>query len=151
VEDDQIERAAELARSTPLSAAAIHREIRAESRQPISYRRIAAAVRSARQSPDVDRSATGLASRILTLLDRELAAAERNRGKVDLDRLDKIAATLRRIEPLQPKAEKERKAGLSALLPTEDQAESETDRRSDEPEGLSEAAPSIAAFAAQLR
>jgi hypothetical protein len=115
-----------IAETSTESAAQIHRELQAES-LGVSYestRRLVAQIRGGSARP-VDRSPSGMADRILSLLDRELVALERHRGKTDLDRLDKIAATLRRVEPIRPKAEKTRSSSLQHLLPTEEQQNGE--------------------------
>jgi hypothetical protein len=122
--DRRIEqRAAALASDPHLSAAEIHRRIRSGSDggEPIRIgyepvRRAVARLRWERR-PIGEETPAGLAARILTALDREMRRIEDRRGSVDLDRLDRIAATLRRIEPIRPKAEGKERSSLRSLLP----------------------------------
>jgi hypothetical protein len=68
-------------------------------------------VQSIRRAGEQDTRPTALASRMLRLLERELAALEAKRGgSLDLDRLDKLAATLRRLEPIRSQSEPKRQA-----------------------------------------
>jgi hypothetical protein len=53
-----------------------------------------------RRDGEIDVRPVALAGRMLRLLERELCAVE-GQGTVDLERLDKLAATLRRLEPLR--------------------------------------------------
>lgn len=124
IEDDQTRLAQTLARETPKTIAQIRRDVVAESGRPFSYRRARDAVRLARTRPlssaeRLDPSA--MADRIMRLLDRDLAGIEAASGRIDLERLDRIAATLRRIEPIRPKAEGRKTASLRSLLPTADE------------------------------
>jgi hypothetical protein len=110
-----------MAEQETISAAQIHRRLLAESGSAPNYesvRRLTAQARGGSARIPADRSPAGMADRILFLLDRELVALERHRGKTDLDRLDRIAATLRRVEPIRPKVEEKRSSNLQALLPT---------------------------------
>lgn len=66
-----------------------------------------------------------MADRILVLLDRDLAALEQGSGKVDLERLDRIARTLRTVEPIRPKGEGKKAASLRSILPTGDEQAAE--------------------------
>ncbi|HMF61038.1 MAG TPA: hypothetical protein VK595_11745, partial [Vicinamibacterales bacterium] len=54
-----------------------------------------------RRDGEADVRPRALAARMLRVLERELAALEAKRGPADLERLDRIAATLRRLDPLQ--------------------------------------------------
>jgi transposase len=60
-----------------------------------------------------------LAQRIVRILQRELAAIEQKRGAADLDRLDKLTATLRRAEPLcspSKQGREDKRADLRSLM-----------------------------------
>lgn len=138
------ERIRTIAEQTSESAAGIQRRLSTESGEALSYesvRRIVADVRGGSARPPTDRTPSGMAERILSLLDRELVALERHRGKVDLDRLDRIAATLRRVEPIRPKAEGRERSSLQQLLPTaEGQNGVSADRSGSESQPSGEAA-----------
>jgi hypothetical protein len=79
-------------------------------------------VQSIRRAGEQDTRPTALASRMLRLVERELAALESQRGALDLERLDKLAATLRRLEPLRSsQSEKGSKPrDLRSLVPVEE-------------------------------
>jgi hypothetical protein len=148
-------RIAALLRSGTRSAADAHRALLAgsdgEAPIRISYeavRRCVAALRSRPADPETDVEPASLATRILSLLDRELHGLERSRGKLDLDRLDRIAATLRRVEPIRPKVGNERASSLRSLLPEgEAQASRAGIERSSGQDSQPQAPASLAAFA----
>lgn len=128
------ERIRRLAREEPISAAEIHRLVTSGSdgqpAQSVTYAAALRAVRSERELNPRRSDAAEMAGRILSLLDRELRGLERNTGRVDLSRLDQLAATLRRLDPIRPKAKEERGSKLRSLLPTAEQGR-EGDRRSE--------------------
>lgn len=117
------DRIRDLALSTDLPAAEIHRRIRAGSDggQPlkVSYRSTALSVRLARAtSPDVRRAdPASMAARILALLNADLTRLEAASGPADLDRLDRIARTLRTVEPIRAAPENKKIASLRSLAP----------------------------------
>jgi transposase len=57
-------------------------------------------VQRIRRDGTADVRPSALAGRMLRLVERELAKLERQTGALDTDRLDKLAATLRRLDPL---------------------------------------------------
>jgi hypothetical protein len=75
-------------------------------------------VHRARRDGELDVRPVALAGRMLRLLERELCAIE-GQGTLDLERLDKLAATLRRLEPLRPASggsDSGRPVGLMSLM-----------------------------------
>ena len=107
--EDRVRR---LAVSTSLSAAEIHRRLLVGSDgQPparISYppiQRAVAQIRLEARGASMDLSPGSLAERIVYLLDRELTRLEVARGGADLERLDRIARTLRTVEPIRPRGQ----------------------------------------------
>lgn len=87
------------------------------------------AVKRIREQGETDVRPTALAARMLRLVERELASLEAKRGPTDLERLDKLAATLRRLEPLRPTADGPsqsrggKPADLRSLVPGEGKPE----------------------------
>lgn len=86
-------------------------------------------VRKARADGEADARPAQLAGRMLRLVERELAVLEAKRGPTDLERLDKLAGTLRKLEPLRPsRSETDGRKDLGALFP---ETPSDSDRGSD--------------------
>ena len=74
-------------------------------------------VQRLRREGQIDVRPSALASRMLRLVEREIARMEALRGEADLDRLDKLAATLRRLEPVR--SVPEGKPDLRSVLASE--------------------------------
>ena len=80
-----------------------------------------------RREGQADVRPSALAGRMLRLVERELAALEQNRGKTDLERLDKLAATLKRLETVGPSKQEGLRPSLASLAPaSSDSTEGET-------------------------
>lgn len=121
--DAVLDRIADLASDPRKSAAAIHRAVTTgDDALSVSYPAVSRLVRSMREGDP--ETAAGMAERMMRLLDRELERLERSTEATDLSRLDQIAATLRRLEPIRPKAGEKRASSLQRFI--EDQ----------QPEGL---------------
>ena len=90
-----------------------------------------------------------MADRITRILDAQLTAMERGNGKVDLERLDRIARTLKTVQTLSP-SKPRTETGLAALAAgmqaTEDleTADGSSDGQSDAPTGrIAQLRPSV--------
>ena len=126
------------------TAAQIHRELKAgaDGGEPmtVSYPTIARIVRDlrfSRSAPPPELNPAGMAGRILRLLDRELASIEDQPDRIDVEKLDRIAKTLRTIEPIRPKAEERKASSLRSLVQQEHPKGEGSEDESDPAEGRS--------------
>ena len=91
------ERASELLLLDGLSVPEIAETLRAELSADVPLQTIRGwSIADRRRRPPVDVSAAidGLSARTVALLDRELAALERGRGRLDLARIERVARSL---------------------------------------------------------
>lgn len=121
--DPVIGRARQLVIGEGWSVAAAHRAIVSgadgSEPYPCTYPQIKRAVSRARSksgepAPEITPAAMG--RRILRLLERELARIEADRKQPDLERLDRIAKTLRTLEPLRSSPSEKRASSLQRLI-----------------------------------
>jgi hypothetical protein len=132
------------------TAAQIHRELKAgaDGEEPlrVSYQTIARMVRDLRLAPidpPSELTPSSMAGRIMRLLDRQLARIEEDLTSVDVEQLDRIARTLRTIEPIRPKGEGRERSSLRSLLhqEVEESSEAPSSRTASEAPRSAETAP----------
>jgi hypothetical protein len=80
---------------------------------PVPYNSIYSMLNREPASPP-DLRPRALAKRVVTILERELRKLEQRGTRVDLDRLDKIAKTMKAVQPLL-EGERPRSGGLQGL------------------------------------
>lgn len=120
--DSIVIRARQLALGQGLSAAESWRAILtgADGSEPFrcSYGQVRRAIARARSDgmPAAELSVDGMARRILRLLDRQLARIEAAAGSIDLEELDRMARTLRTIEPIRSSSSKTKASSLHQLV-----------------------------------
>ena len=62
------------------------------------------------------------------VLDCDLVRSRRELCQLDLDRLDRIAKTLRTVEPIRPKAEGRKASSLRSLVPVGEESSEENSK-----------------------
>lgn len=90
-------RASELIDAGPMSAQEIQSTLSAELGADVPLKTVhgwSKADRLRRPPDDVPRAIESLSARTVALLDRELAALERHRGRVDIARVERVARSL---------------------------------------------------------